>query len=147
MNFQISLYNRNEAFLRIINKLPKKRKEVYLTIQQHKNCTLEKIARILKCRPSDISGRVTELKKCFLIKENKILDSKRTGNSITSYIILNEDERIDLVNENYVLLRDEKDKIINDINKYDNLSEESKKILLLRVDKINKEIKALKKVI
>ena len=147
MNFQISIHNTNEAFLRIINKLSKKRKEVYITIQQHENCTLEKIARILKCRPSDISGRVTELKKCFLIKEKEFLNSQRTGNSITSYIILNEDERIDLVNENYILLRDEKDQIINDINEYDNLSEESKKILLLRVDKIQKEIKALKKVI
>jgi hypothetical protein len=147
MNFQISLYNKKEAFLETINKLPKKRKEVYLTIHQYKNCTLEKIARILKCRPSDISGRVTELKKCFLIKEKEILNSQRTGNSITSYIILNEDERIDLVNKHYVLLRDEKDKIIKDINEYDNLSEESKKVLLLRVDKINKEIKALKKVI
>jgi hypothetical protein len=144
---QLSIHNRNDAFLQIVEKLPKKRKEVYNAISTLGKATLDNIAKYLKCRTNDISGRVTELKKCFLIKEVFSACSQRTGNSVTVYSICTEEERIDLVNERYVELTRKKDSITNDLNLNRQLSQASRRTLLLEIEKINKDIKALKKVI
>jgi DNA-binding Lrp family transcriptional regulator len=144
---QTSILNRNEAYNSIIEKLPKKRKEVFNVISVLGKASLENIAKFLKCRPSDISGRITELKKCFLIKEFCSADSRRTGNPVTVYILTTEDDRIDSVNEKFIELRTERDRITNDLNLNKALSQALRRIGLDRINKINKEIKALKKVI
>ena len=52
---QLSITNRNDAYYSIIDKLPKKRREVFNAISTLGKASLENIARFLNCRPSDIS--------------------------------------------------------------------------------------------
>ena len=144
---QTSVLNKNLAYTSIVDKLPKKRKEVFNTISTLGKASLENIARFLNCRPSDVSGRVTELKNMFLIKEFCSAKSQRTKNSVTVYTLTSEDERIHLVNVRFIELRREKDRLTNDLNLHKELSQALRRIALDRISKIEKEIKSLEKVI
>lgn len=144
---QLSLIHRNEAYTKIINKLPRKRKEVFTALTTLGKASLENIASFMNRRTSDISGRITELKKCFLIKEFCSAKAQRTNNPVTVYMLTNEDERVDLVNERFIELRTEKDRLTNDLNLFKGLSQATRRIVLDRLKKIDKEINDLSKAI
>ena len=144
---QLSIINRNGAYEKLIDKLPKKRKEVFTALTTLEKASLETISSFMNRRTNDISGRITELKKCFLIKEFCSAESQRTGNSVTVYTLTTEDERIDLTNKRFIELRTEKDRLTNDLNLHKGLSQALRRIVLDRISKIEKEIKDLSRAI
>jgi len=135
------------AYHSILETLPKKRKQVYNTLLALGKASLERIASYMNKRPSDISGRITELKKCFLIKEVFTAESQRTGNTVTVYTCTTDEERVDLVNDRYIELIRERDLITNDLNLFKGISQASRRTLLDRLKKTSNEIKALRKVL
>lgn len=60
---------RDEAFHNLAARLPYKRRRVYQAILHLKPCTNGQIATYLKVPINQVTGRVTELKDLFLIKE------------------------------------------------------------------------------
>lgn len=131
-----TIKNRNQTFYDIQEHLPVKRKQVYVIIAANKFSTIETVARKLGKQKNEISGRFTELQDDFLIK------AVGRKNGFTVFAPTTEDERIDLINKEFVRLRDQRDKIVDDLNTLD-LTPYSKEILKKEVDKIEVSIKRL----
>lgn len=131
-----TIKNRNRTFHEIQEHLPKNRKQVYNIISENEFSTIETVAKRLGKQKNEISGRFTELQDAFLIK------AISRNNGFTAFEVTTEDERIDLINKEFVRLRDKRDKIVNDLNTLE-FTPQSKEILKKEVDKIDLLIKRL----
>jgi predicted transcriptional regulator len=140
-----SINNRNATYLAILENLPKQRRKVYEAIKLFGVASVQKIAEYLNCDPSDISGRFTELKNCFLIKEVSTVKSNKSKNKVVQYTLTTDDERIDLVNKKFVELKNKKDALIQDQILHP-LCEYSQEVITNEIAKIETKIKNLEKV-
>jgi hypothetical protein len=142
---ETSIANRNATYLAILENLPKKRGKVYEAIKIFGVASTQDIAKYLNVDDSSISGRFTELKRCFLIKEVGFKDSTKSNNKTITYTVTTDEERIDLVNKKFVELRDKKDALIQDQILHP-LCEYSQEVMTKEIAKLETKIKNLEKV-
>jgi len=140
---QTSILNRNQAFFDIISDLSNKRKSVYNSINKSSNITCREIAKDLSLPINSITGRVTELKNMFLIVESgsKVF----LGRKHTCYRITTLNDRLKLWDKEFLSTRNLRDLLVNDFQK-SNLCQESKDILKLKIEKLNKRLLSLYKI-
>ena len=137
----LSIENRNRTYASLVENLSQSRKLVYDAIKKLGTVSLDKVCFYLGKPKNALSGRITELKSQFFIKEVGIEKSGCSQNSVTLYAITTEAERIELINRRYSELRSEKDALINDYNL--DLSSLSKELLKKELGKLSKEQKTL----
>lgn len=144
-NISTSIRNRNEAYQLIVEGLPEKRKQVFKMYEKKAPCTRQEISEEYLLPINVVSGRTTELHDIFLLVECGSKENRWTGKKNTMYRpVKNFDERIDLINEKFVELRDRKDKLVNDFNL--GLSELSRELIKKEINKIQKQIKLLEQI-
>jgi len=94
----LSTQNRNVTYIDIVGGLPEKRKAVYQQIEFMGKASIEDISQNLVAGKNEVSGRITELKSLYLIRE--IGSEKSKKNHIqTVYSIVHESEREGLMIE------------------------------------------------
>lgn len=96
----LSIENRNKTFFKIKYGLSKRRGEVYLAIKdiQCGKATIEEVCALLNKPKNEVSGRISELKSLYLIKEIGSEKSKK-NHTQTVYSIVHESEREGLMIE------------------------------------------------
>lgn len=141
-----SIQNRNASFFSILNDLPQKKQLILKLFDENPPSTSQEIHEKYMIPINEVVARVSELKNVFLLIEVGSKENRWTGKSNTKYRTLrNVNERIDLINEKFVELRDQKDKLINDYNL--GLSEYTKSIVEKRIKAITTKINRLEKVL
>lgn len=88
----LSTENRNATYIDIVGGLPEKRLSVYKSIEWFGSASIENICEQLSLPKNEVSGRITELKSLYLIKEIGSEMSKK-NHSQTVYGIVEESER------------------------------------------------------
>ncbi|MDB0602134.1 hypothetical protein PL373_13445 [Tenacibaculum maritimum] len=143
---ETSIKNRNDAYVSIIESLSKKEQLIFQLIKENAPCTSCEISEKYLIPINEITGRVTGLKKSFLIVEQGSKKNRWTNKNNTLYrAVKNIDERIDLINAHFVQLREQKDNLVNDYNT--GLSTLTKDLIKKHLDKINKQINSLTKIL
>ncbi|WP_440881433.1 hypothetical protein [Tenacibaculum sp. C7A-26P2] len=143
---ETSIKNRNDAYVSIIESLSKKEQLIFQLIKENAPCTSCEISEKYLIPINEITGRVTGLKKSFLIVEQGSKKNRWTNKNNTLYrAVKNIDERIDLINAHFVQLREQKDNLVNDYNT--GLSILTKELIKKQLDKINKQINSLTKIL
>lgn len=138
-----SIKNRNEAY-KMIGNLSEKRTLIWKVILENPNITIQMIAYKLGVPINEVSGRVTELKERFLIKEiGSRYEQSKTKHTCYD-IIVDNSERIHLINLRYIELRTQKEDILSDY--FFNKKEVTRQILKKELNRISKKITALDKV-
>jgi hypothetical protein len=132
---------RNDAYLKILDTLPKKRQLVYQMINEKQPCTPQQICEKYYFKFNEIAPRFTELRESGYIIEAGKQTNSRSKHKNTSYKISTESERIDFINKKFVELRDKKDKLIND--RILGLSGLTLGLIEKEINKINIQIKNL----
>ena len=134
-----AIQNRNESFFIDTEKFSARRKTVYNLIKDYGKLTSQEVKAKMVLGVNQVSGRITELKDSFYIKEagSKFNETSRKPNTL--WAVTGYDERIDLINFEFIKLRNERDVLINDLNLL-NLSKMTKERLLKRVKQIDKLI-------
>lgn len=141
-----SIQNRNKSYTSIVGKLSKKRKKIYQLIKDNEPCSSVDIRNKHHIPINEIVGRVTELKDMCLIEEVGIKKNEWSKQNNTVYrTIKSISQRIDLINQKYVELRDYRDQIINDYNL--GLNNATKEVLKKELKKTYNKINALTKVL
>lgn len=103
-----SIKNRNETFKSIVDKLPAKQLAVYKIIALVQTpVTLDELCNlmahvnyagnIVKKPKNELSGRVTELKQSFFIKEVETDAKGKTGKSVTAYERVGKSQQLILI--------------------------------------------------
>lgn len=141
----ISIQNRNEIYLSIYDSLPKRRALIYKKINQYEPCSALDIEKITGMKVNKFSGRITELKNSFLIKEVGLKHYKKNCSSTQYSIIRNANERVDLINAEFVRLRDKRDSLLSDYHM--GLSAFTKYLLKKELKKIDDKIKGLENIL
>lgn len=97
----LSIENRNKTFFKIKYGLSKRRGEVYLAIQdiQCGKATIEEVCSFLNKPKNEVSGRISELKSLYLIREFGSNKSSKNHSQTIYSIVENEKERYDLMIE------------------------------------------------
>jgi len=134
-----AIQNRNESFFIDTEKFSARRKTVYNLIKNYGHLTTQEVRSKMVLGANQVSGRITELKELFYIKEDgsKFNEVSRKGNTL--WTLTGYDERIDLINSKYAELINEYKTLENDLN-LANLSKTTKQRTLKRMEKINKLI-------
>ena len=140
----LSTFNRNEAFHTVVDKLPEKRKQVYLAIKEKGRATALEISLHFMKPINEVTGRITELKELCLIKESGSSKNNYTRCNNTLYSVCSDEERIDLINSKYQDLIDRRDALVNDYNL--NLSDYTKEYLVKQISSIDSKINKLKEI-
>ncbi|CAL2091830.1 conserved hypothetical protein [Tenacibaculum sp. 190524A05c] len=143
---ETAINNRNEAFFSIIEKLPAKRQLVLELIKENVQITAQDLSEKYGKPINEITGRITELKKCFLVVEcghkfNRFTNYKNTLVRVVKSV----NERIDLINQRFIELRQQEDDLVNDYNL--NFSDLTKELILRKIKKIKSEINSLSKIL
>ncbi len=139
-----SIRNRNESYFNILNSLPKKKQLILQLFSENPNSTSQEIHEKYLIPINEVVARVSDLKNEFLLVETGSKENRWTGRMNTTYrVVKNINERIDLINERFVELRDQKDKLIRDYKK--GLSEYTKSIILKIMNSIDVKISRLGK--
>lgn len=94
----LSTENRNATYIDIVGGLPEKRLAVYKSIEWFGFASIENICDQLSSPKNEVSGRITELKSLYLIREIGSEKSKK-NHSQTVYSIVHESEREGLMIE------------------------------------------------
>ena len=136
-----TVQTRNDAYLKILDTLPKKRQLVYQMINEKQPCTPQQICEKFYFKFNEIAPRFTELRESGYIIEAGKQTNSRSNHKNTSYKISTESERIDFINKKFVELRDKKDKLIND--RILGLSGLTLGLIEKEINKINIQIKNL----
>ena len=136
-----SITNRNISYFQIVDKLPQKRKTIFELIKRHEPCTAWELCSQSMLPVNEVSGRITELKRLFLVVECGKKENRFTGHFNTVYRKATEEERVRLINAEFVRLRDVKDDLINGLNL--GVIGVTKQIVLKELKKINKQIDCL----
>ena len=134
-----TIKNRNQSFFEILEKLPSKSQLILQCYKENPRATAQEISQKYFIPINEVVARTNELEKACLIKVVGSKVNPYTNKQNTAYdVILNSDERINLVNKRYQILIDKRDNLINDYNLH--LSPFSKEVLTREVNKIKKEI-------
>lgn len=142
----ISIGNRNDAYFKIIDSLPEKRKQIFKMYEENYPCSRQDISEKYLIPINEVSGRTTELSNSFYLVQNGSKENRWTGKKNTTYRPVKDmNERIDLINARFVFLRDKKDKIVNDFNL--GVSEFTREIIKNEIKKINSQINLLTKIL
>lgn len=141
-----SIRNRNDSYVAVIEKLPEKKQLIFQLIKENSPCTAWEISEKYLLPINEVVGRISDLKnECLLIEKGSRLN-RYTNKQNTLYKAVNSfDERIDLVNARFTILRDTKDKLVNDYNL--GLSKLTKELIKKQLNKINKQINSLTKIL
>ena len=139
----LSIQNRNESFVKNIEKLSLRRKAVYKIIAQYGFLTSHQIKDKMRLGINQVSGRITELKDMFLIIEAGTVINIKSNTHNTLWKVTNEQERIDLVNKRYTALIDEQKQLESDYHL--GVSNYGLEAIKSRIKKIKKQIEALSK--
>jgi|GEM_PF-1601014 len=138
--------NRNRAYFSITEKLPQKRQRIYAFISQCEPCTALEISDNYHIPINEVVGRITELKNYFLIVEAGSKTNLHTGKKNTIYRITKSDsERIDLINQRFVELRNQKEQLERDFHL--GISPLTRDLILKETAKINVQIHQLGKIL
>lgn len=130
-----------KAFQEISEKLPGKRKIVFLALYNNPNNTFYKIAFILGCNVNKVSNRFNELENAGLIEKTGI--EKRGKYERGKYSVVTDLEKI-IENQNqlYVHFVDEKSQLERDHRKCQ--TKAGKNLLKKRINYYKNKIKNLK---
>lgn len=110
-----SIHNRDQAFLAIADRLPEKRQRVFNLILRKEEVTAQELAQETMLPINEITGRITELKNAYLIVETGYKRNRHSNKKNTAYrVVKSVDERIDLINATFVLLRGQREKLERD---------------------------------
>lgn len=140
-----SIRNRNDAYVSIIESLPEKEQLIFQLIRENSPCSSWDVSEKYLIPINEVTGRITGLKNSCLIVEEGSKENRWTKRNNTLYrAVKSVEERINLINAKFLLLRDKKDKLINDYNL--GLSCLTKEIIKKELDKINKQINSLDKI-
>jgi len=116
-NSQLSIENRNESYFSIAEKLPQKRKTIFICIRKSEPCTALEISQNYNIPINEVVGRISELKNAFLIYECGSKFNLHTGKKNTLYSpVKNLDQQIDLINQRFVELRSQKEQFERDFH-------------------------------
>ncbi|MDV4026361.1 hypothetical protein CMT52_18695 [Elizabethkingia anophelis] len=141
-----SIANRNNAFQAIVEQLPERRKFVFKMIQGNPGISSQDLSGMTFLPINEVVPRVRELKDMFLIVEEGSKVNKFTNKSNTIYrAVTSVDERIDLINAEFVRLRDGKSKLESDYHL--GLTLFTKEIVKKEIDKIKSKITSLEKIL
>lgn len=140
-----AIQNRNEAFHINTEKLSLRRKTVYKIIKTYGLVSAQQIKDKMRLGVNQVSGRITELKEMFLIKEEGSVLNRNTNVRNTLYAVTTKDEQVDLVNARYQELVDEKKSLENDYHL--GVSEYGLEAIKNRIKKIDKKINVLSKIL
>jgi len=80
--------NRNQAYFSIADKLPQKRRRIFIFISKPEPCTALEISQNYNIPINEVVGRITELKNYFLIAESGSKTNLHTRKQNTMYIEL-----------------------------------------------------------
>lgn len=106
-NMNTAIHNRNEAFCKIINRLPEKRQKVFKLIEKNPNITAQELSLKTMLPINEITGRITELKNAYLIVETGSKRNRHSNKKNTAYRVVDSiDERIDLINKTFSNLQE-----------------------------------------
>lgn len=136
-----SIETRNQAYLSILDSLGEKRRIVYQAIKHMRGATNHQIAEFLNWPINCVTGRVSELRKMFLIKSERKNGNTFSGNDHAIWEITESVEEWELLMKTY--LKGAKDKlqfILSDIQN-ESISEVSKIELRSVARKIKVRIK------
>lgn len=110
-----SIHNRNESFASIVSKLPEKRRRVLELIEKYENASAQQLAELTMTPINEITGRITELKKAFLIVETGSKQNRFSHKKNTTYrVVKSVAERIDLINVTIENLKIKREKLEKD---------------------------------
>lgn len=140
---ELSIKNRNETYINILDKLSNARKAAYQVISELGFASLDEVCINTNKTKNELSGRITELKHFGLIKEVSSGVSSRSNNKCTIYSCTSLEERIMIVNRHYVKLIDEQKKLESDFHL--NLSKYSLCVIKTRIISIKRKINELSK--
>lgn len=140
-----STENRNAAYLSIIEKLPQKKQLIFQLIKENEPCTACQVSDKYMIPINEVVARITDLKNDFLLIEAGSATNKYTSKANTLYkTVKTTEQRINIVNKAFVVLRDARDKYVNDYRL--GLSSLTKSFVKKKLNKINKQIKLLEEV-
>lgn len=141
-----STHNRNQAFSAIADRLPEKRQRVFKHILSQENITAQELAQKTMLPINEITGRITELKNAFLIVETGSKTNRYSNKKNTAYRVVNSaEERIDLVNDALVKLREQRETLEDDC--YLRISRLSLSLIQKEILKIKSRQRALEKIL
>ncbi|NAW50442.1 hypothetical protein GNY06_03245 [Elizabethkingia argentiflava] len=141
-----SIANRNNPFKAIVEQLPERRKFVFKMIQGNPGISSQDLSGMTLLPINEILPRVRELRDIFLVAEDGSKVNKFTNKNNTIYRTLNSvEERIDLINAEFVRLRDSKSKLESDYHL--GLTLFTKEIVKKEIDKIKSKITSLEKIL
>lgn len=113
-----SIKNRNQSFREIREQLPAKRRMVLNAIKHSPGITAWNLAERMGVPINEVTGRIRELKDAFLIEEaGEALNLYTYRNNTTYRAVANGARRIELINAEYVRLRDLRDQLVSDYQK------------------------------
>ena len=137
-----SIANRNNAFHAIIEQLPERRKFIFKMIQGNPGISSQDLSGMTFLPINEVVPRITELKDVFLIIENGSKVNRFTKKKNTIYRAVGSvDERIDLINIEFVRIRDEISQLEKDSNL--GISPFTKEMVKKEIDKRKEKIKLL----
>lgn len=141
-----SIVNRNEAFKAIVEQLSERRKFVFKMIQGNPGISSQDLSGMTFLPINEVVPRIRELKDMFLVVEEGSKVNKFTNKNNTIYRTVNSvEERIDLINAEFVRLRDSKSKLESDYHL--GLTLFTKEIVKKEIDKIKSKITSLEKIL
>ncbi|MDV4025577.1 hypothetical protein CMT52_14675 [Elizabethkingia anophelis] len=141
-----SIANRNEAFKAIVEQLSERRKFVFKMIQGNPGISSQDLSGMTFLPINEVVPRIRELKDMFLVVEEGSKVNKFTNKNNTIYRTVNSvEERIDLINAEFVRLRDSKSKLESDYHL--GLTLFTKEIVKKEIDKIKSKITSLEKIL
>ncbi len=141
----LSIKNRNESFHKLTDKLGERNKTAYNLIKKYRGLTSHQIKEKMILGLNQVSGRITELKDLFLIKESGSRKNEKSDCKNTFWVITSIEERRDLVDAEFIKLRTNRDEIIDTINTQ-SLKTYIENILILELKRVKKSIRNLERI-
>lgn len=139
----LSTENRNATYINIVGGLPEKRLSVYQSIERLGFASIENICDQLDLPKNEVSGRITELKSLYLVKEVGSEKSKK-NHSQTVYSIVHESEREGLMIES---LHEEKRRFENLQFNLTKVTGFANDIIVKEIDKTKSKISQIEKLL
>jgi len=138
----LSIKNRNESYVNLLEKLPKKRQLIYQLISETPGITAQQISIKHFLPINEITGRITELKEMCLIEEWGESENQHSGQANTGYrAIKNRSEIINRINLKYAEIMGIKDALVSDY--HNGLSVYTRNMIVKEIKKQDKRIAVL----
>jgi hypothetical protein len=141
-----SIKNRNDAYVLILERLPQKKQLIFQLVKENSPCTAWEISEKYMLPINEVVGRISDLKNDFLLVESGSKTNQYTKKQNTLYRTVNTiNERIDLINATFVVLRDNKSKLESDYHL--GISQLTKEMVKKEIAKIKSQINSLSRII